>query len=432
MSTITTRILGSTAKNAPLTNQEIDNNFININTDKVETADAVSTNTVNKVVKRDASGNFSAGTISAALSGNSSTSSVASNLAGGSIGTIPYNTASNVTTQLAAGANGSVLRSNGGAAPTWLAQSSMSVGYASSAGDSTNFAGATQNKISMGLKAGHNVSGGGTIAVTSNTVKWSARYIVIANGNGSNFGTDGYFDITCPTSGTVTGVGGAASVTANANGIPLAGWTAIYYILPIGSTGTSIASNFRVMSYTAAQEVPYNWILICNRNDDNSTYHFPNGISLLNSQNTTEAQNTENFTKNSLGVGTPASGTAGQIRASNNITAYYSSDKNLKENIVNIDNPLDKIKQLNGVTFDWKQSYIDENGGEDDYFMRRHDIGVIAQEVESVIPEIVGTREDGTKAVKYDRIVAVLIEAMKEQQTTIDELQCEVNKLKDK
>ena len=63
MTTIVTRITGGTAKNAPLTNTELDNNFINLNTDNVETADAVSTNTASKVVKRDSSGDFSAGNI---------------------------------------------------------------------------------------------------------------------------------------------------------------------------------------------------------------------------------------------------------------------------------------------------------------------------------------------------------------------------------
>ena len=51
-----------------------------------------------------------------------------------------------------------------------------------------------------------------------------------------------------------------------------------------------------------------------------------------------------------------------------------------------------------------------------------HDVGVIAQEVEAVLPEVVGTRDNGIKAVRYDRIVALLIEAIKEQQTQIDEL----------
>lgn len=66
MSSITTRVnsgTGATVKGAPLTNSEIDNNFINLNVDKLEITDTTENNTANKVVKRDASGNFSAGTV---------------------------------------------------------------------------------------------------------------------------------------------------------------------------------------------------------------------------------------------------------------------------------------------------------------------------------------------------------------------------------
>lgn len=123
-----------------------------------------------------------------------------------------------------------------------------------------------------------------------------------------------------------------------------------------------------------------------------------------------------------LGVGTAPSGTTGEIRAINNITAYYSSDESLKENVKNIENALDKLMLINGVEFDWTEDYINRHGGEDNYFVRRHDVGVIAQEIEKVLPEVVATRGDGTKAVKYDRIVALLIEAIKELKTEVDSL----------
>jgi hypothetical protein len=115
----------------------------------------------------------------------------------------------------------------------------------------------------------------------------------------------------------------------------------------------------------------------------------------------------------SLGIGTAASGTTGEIRATNDVTAFYSSDVALKENIINIPNPLEAIKKLNGVLFDWKKSYIDQKGGEDGYFVRKKDVGVIAQEVEKVLPEAVAQRPDGIKAVKYDRLTCLLIEAVK-------------------
>jgi hypothetical protein len=129
-----------------------------------------------------------------------------------------------------------------------------------------------------------------------------------------------------------------------------------------------------------------------------------------------------NLKLKSLGVGTDASGVTGEIRATNDITAFYSSDISLKTNIKNIDNAMDKIQKINGVYFDWTDSHLIEHGGEDDYFNRKHDVGVIAQEIETVLPEVVATREDGIKAVKYDRIVALLIEGIKELKEEINEL----------
>ena len=123
-----------------------------------------------------------------------------------------------------------------------------------------------------------------------------------------------------------------------------------------------------------------------------------------------------------LGVGTAASTVTGEIRATNNITAYYSSDKRLKENIEPIENAVEKVKAISGVRFDWTEDYIKERGGEDDYFLRKKDVGVIAQEIQEVLPEAVAEREDTTLAVRYEKIVPLLIEAIKEQQKEIDKL----------
>jgi len=124
----------------------------------------------------------------------------------------------------------------------------------------------------------------------------------------------------------------------------------------------------------------------------------------------------------SFGVGTAASGTSGEIRATNDITAFYSSDISLKENINPISNALDKLSQIGGYTFDWTDKFIKERGGEDNYFMRKKDTGIIAQEIEEILPEVVATRPNGTKAVKYDRLTPLLIQAIKELKTELDEL----------
>lgn len=129
----------------------------------------------------------------------------------------------------------------------------------------------------------------------------------------------------------------------------------------------------------------------------------------------------------SFGVGTTASGTTGEIRATNDVTAFFSSDIALKENIKNIPNPLQAVEKLNGVLFDWKKDYIDSRGGEDGYFVRKKDVGVIAQEVEKVLPEAVAQRSDGVKAVKYDRLTCLLIEAVKKLNDKIEVLTKEKN-----
>ena len=157
-----------------------------------------------------------------------------------------------------------------------------------------------------------------------------------------------------------------------------------------------------------------------------------NGSTLVSENGATAATSLGLGTANdvqfdSLGIGTSASGTTGEIRATNDVTAFYSSDVALKENIVNIPNPLEALKKLNGVLFDWKKDYIDSRGGEDGYFVRKKDVGVIAQEVEKVLPEAVAQRKDGIKAVKYDRLTCLLIEAVKKLNDKIEILTKEKN-----
>ena len=127
---------------------------------------------------------------------------------------------------------------------------------------------------------------------------------------------------------------------------------------------------------------------------------------------------------NSAKFATATGGVAvtGALTATGNITAYHSSDKRLKENITNISSPLEKIQKINGVSFDWSEEHMKSQGDVDPMFSRKQDVGVIAQEVEEVLPEIVADRPDGYKAVRYEKLVPLLIEAIKEQQKQIEEL----------
>jgi hypothetical protein len=103
------------------------------------------------------------------------------------------------------------------------------------------------------------------------------------------------------------------------------------------------------------------------------------------------------------------------LRIFGDVVAYAASDKRLKTNIQPIENALDKLDNIGGYTFDWDDK-ITVHGHEG------HDIGVIAQEIEEVLPEVVTTRDNGYKAVKYEKIVPFLIQCIKELKDEIRDL----------
>ena len=104
---------------------------------------------------------------------------------------------------------------------------------------------------------------------------------------------------------------------------------------------------------------------------------------------------------------------SGQISSAVDIIAFATSDERLKDNKLVIENSLDKVGKLKGYEFDWNDKQDIFEG---------HDVGVIAQEVEKVLPEVVQTREDGYKAVKYEKLVPLLINAINELKAEIEEL----------
>ena len=127
-------------------------------------------------------------------------------------------------------------------------------------------------------------------------------------------------------------------------------------------------------------------------------------------------QTSDNVQFNSIGIGTAGSGTTGEIRATGDITAYYSSDERLKENFTPLAGALDKVKAIGGYEFDWK------DGIEDVVSKTGHDIGVKAQELQAQYPELVHERDNGYLAVDYIKLNAVLIEAVKELAAKVEEL----------
>lgn len=259
--------------------------------------DADTANTANKVVARDGSGNFSAGTITATLNGNATSATTADSV------------------------SGTVAIANGGTGATTEADARTNLG-ATTVG-SNFFTLSNPSAITFPrINANNTVD-----ALSASTFR-------------SAIGA-----------GTVTSVSGSGS----ANGLSLS-----------GSVSTS------------------------------------GSIALVGS--ITSVSTSGNFQMNSLGVGTPGSATTGEIRATNNVTAYYSSDRSLKENIQDVQNPLNIAVAIGSKTFDWTDAYIKEHGGEDGYFVRKSDFGVIAQDVQQVFPQAVRTRPDGTLAVDYEKL----------------------------
>ena len=100
------------------------------------------------------------------------------------------------------------------------------------------------------------------------------------------------------------------------------------------------------------------------------------------------------------------------------ITAFASSDERLKDNIRSIEDPLAKVLSIRGVTYTWKDGAT--HSGDD--------IGVIAQELELLnLPGMTQTRPDGYKAVRYERLTALLVEAVKELSGKVSELEAKLN-----
>jgi len=281
------------------------------------------------------------------------------------------------------------------------------------------FTSATIAGANTAVGTGANAFTSATIAGANSAVGTGANTYLLATIAGANTavgtGANTYLLATISGANTVVGTGANAFTSATVAGANTA----------VGTGANSVA----IAAFTKANS----GVAILPDVIDTTRYvPFVNAISgSASSLNVSTSQLTFNPSSNtlttnnvyllaSLGVGTSPSGTVGEIRATSDITAYYSSDVSLKTNIENIPNALNKVMNIRGVGFDWKDSYINERGGEDGYFIRKHDVGVIAQEIEKVLPEVVATRDNGIKAVKYEKLIALLIEAIKELNDKIE------------
>jgi hypothetical protein len=157
------------------------------------TSNATNANTGGTIVARDASGNFSAGTITAALSGNATTATTATNIAAGVAGALPYQTGAGATGFTAAGTSGQYLQSNGTSAPTWITPPTIGNGAL------------TMNVSGVGLSGSAsftaNQTGAATFTVTSNATNANTASTIVARDASGNFSAG---TITAALSGNAT------------------------------------------------------------------------------------------------------------------------------------------------------------------------------------------------------------------------------------
>ena len=312
--------------------------------------------------------------------GFASTAGIATNLKGGIAGNVPYQSAPDTTAFVTNGVSGQVLLFNG-SIPIWgnVSAASGSFGGISIQDESTPVG--TSNSITTLNFRGSNV------VVTATT------------------GANGIATITVADNlvGTALSISGISTFSR----ISVGGTTGQNSFV-LASTGTGLSWQ----SVTSVGAGTLNGIVV---QEEGSTVGTAGSITRLN------------FVGNNITASAVALGQTATITLSNTPTFdtlvvtgittstdfNSTSDINLKKDIIKIENPLETIEQLNGVRFTWKSS-------------DKKSIGVIAQEVEKILPELVSQNE--TKSVNYNGIIGVLIEAVKELSTQVQELKSELNK----
>jgi hypothetical protein len=409
---------------------------------------AASANGASTIVVRDVNGSFSGNVITGTtgtftnISGNgiSLTAINASNVTSGTLDNARTTAASanGASTIVARDSNGSFTAnvvtatnfSGGGASITAINASSISSGTVATArlgsgtanastflrGDQTYAAVPSPNNgtLTMGV-SGTGLSGsatftadqagGSTFTVASNASSANGASTIVARDASGNFTSN---VITATLTGTAsnatvlqtartingTSFDGSANITITAN-------TTNTLTLGTGLTGTSFNGSGAV---TATVSYGTTAGTACQGNDSRLS-------------DSRQATNT-NTQLASLGVGTAASGTGGEIRATNNVTAFFS-DERLKTKTGNIENALDKVCQIETLLY-----HANETAVALGYDASIQEVGVTAQSVQKVQPEIVvpAPIDDKYLTVRYEKLVPLLIEAIKELKAEVDAL----------
>jgi hypothetical protein len=332
-------------------------------------------------------------------------SELADDLVGGTAGALVYQTGTDFTEFLAIGTSGYILTSNG-TAPEWT-----SVGVISAGG----------------------AKGVSTVQSSTNAI----RYLTFVDDNFSVANTSSIYtdagitynpgtnDFTV--SGILTIQTSTNSISSGTGALVVSGGAGIARDLHVGGTIYGNIDGFSAVATTAthlaggiAGQVPYQTA------PGRTAFTGPGGTGSVfvgvGAAQPIFSQNLNIFGHLTVGLTTAVSTASGEIRATNEITAYASSDARLKDNVRLIEDPITLVNQIRGVYFDWTDEYLDSRGGEDGFFVRKSDIGVIAQEIQEILPQIVAERDNGYLAVKYEKIVPLLVEAIKVLAAEIEDL----------
>jgi hypothetical protein len=313
------------------------------------------------------------------------TISTASNIAGGVVGGVLFQRAIGSTTATTAGSVGQIFVSNGSVStgPTFVNTNTFVVGYANTAlnvsgvvGTATNIAGGTAQSIV------YQSAPGSTAFLAAST---ATGWILSSNGPGSP-------PSWIPSAGSANFAGTATN---------LAGGTAGQVPYQTGPGQTSFFG----------EGTPGN-VLVSN---GTSAPSYNNTLTLVSVTSATSTQTGALQVYGGVGIGGDLY-VGRDIYGLGEITAYYgaTSDRRLKTNIGSINNGLAKVLTLDGIVYNWN-----ELANKD---LDVKEVGVIAQQIQAVLPEAVVEREDGYLTVKYERIIPLLIEAIKELSAEVEEL----------
>jgi hypothetical protein len=417
---------------------------------------ATSANTASAIVARDASGNFTAGTITAALTGN-----VTGNVTGSS-GSTTGNAATATTLATARTINGTIFDGS----------ANISFGTGSVAEGAnlyfTDARAVSANTSAIATAKSEAISTASADATSKANAAQAAAIAAVTGGAGAAFdtlkeiqdlmATDSELSSAISaisnvpsatrlqTARTIQGVSfdGTAAITVvtAGTGISVSGTTVTNSLSTSGGSigggistpgGSTSMIPFYYANTAAFPSASASHGAIAHSHDTGKMYFAHAGAWNMLANNSDIPTNNNQLTN---GAGYYSSGSApsfgatstgalsvtGGITATGEITAYYS-DANLKTNIQPIANALSKIEAIRGVTFDPNQTALDL--GVDN----THQMGVIAQEVEAVAPElVVPSAYAGYKTVKYDKLTALLIEAVKELSAEVKNLKAQLNK----